>query len=73
MRGQTRTALSLSALAHEGRWLLLRRPSARREVETPWADWTACITAEPSREGAGLGAWSSLLVRPDGHVGYVAA
>ncbi|UQA56883.1 FAD-dependent monooxygenase [Polyangium aurulentum] len=63
---------SLYSLLHQGKWLLLRRPStARFELPAPWRDWTTEVTAELSREVPGLGAWSSLLVRPDGHLGYV--
>ncbi|MFY0577793.1 hypothetical protein ACN28S_28860 [Cystobacter fuscus] len=63
---------SLYSLLHEGKWLLLRRPtSARVELPASWSGWTTQLTAEPSREVPGLGAWSSLLVRPDGHLGYV--
>jgi hypothetical protein len=68
--GNTR---SLYSLLHEGKWLLLQRPGvARSEPAAPWPGWTTRVTAELSHEVPGLGAWSSLLVRPDGHVGYVA-
>jgi 2-polyprenyl-6-methoxyphenol hydroxylase-like FAD-dependent oxidoreductase len=73
LRREDGSTRSLYSLLHEGKWLLLQRPaSARSDVAAPWPDWTTRVTAGFSHEGADLGAWSSLLVRPDGHLGYVA-
>ncbi|WNG27649.1 monooxygenase [Cystobacter fuscus] len=72
LRREQGASRSLYSLLHEGKWLLLRRPtSARVELPASWSGWTTQLTAELSREVPGLGAWSSLLVRPDGHLGYV--
>ncbi|ADO74982.1 FAD-dependent monooxygenase [Stigmatella aurantiaca] len=69
--GVTRT---LYSLLHEGRWLMLRRPSAGGPASqaVPWGRWTSTVVAEPQGGPEELRPWPSLLVRPDGRVGYVA-
>ncbi|MDC0710593.1 FAD-dependent monooxygenase [Stigmatella sp. ncwal1] len=64
----------LYSLMHEGRWLMLRRPSAphREPQAAPWGAWTSAVTAEPEGGPEELRPWQSLLVRPDGRIGYVA-
>ncbi|MET0404211.1 MAG: FAD-dependent monooxygenase, partial [Cystobacter sp.] len=74
LRGADGTTRSLYSLLHPGRWAWIHRPSAPPPREDPaWAGWTTSLRADFTREGSDLGHWTSLLVRPDGHVGYVAA
>ncbi|WP_224370744.1 FAD-dependent oxidoreductase [Hyalangium versicolor] len=65
----------LYSLMHEGRWLLLQRSAAssRPALEGPWAKWTSVVSAELQGGTEELRPWSSMLIRPDGHVGYVGA
>ncbi|SEM28178.1 2-polyprenyl-6-methoxyphenol hydroxylase [Stigmatella aurantiaca] len=64
----------LYSLMHEGKWLLLQRPASqgRASPEVPWARWTSTVTAEPAGGPEVLRQWSSVLLRPDGRVGYAA-
>jgi len=74
LRGTKGASHSLYSLMHEGRWLLLRRENSapRPALTAAWADWTNVVTADiPARE-KDWGEWTSLWVRPDGHLGYVA-
>ncbi|EYF01411.1 FAD-dependent monooxygenase [Chondromyces apiculatus] len=60
-------------LFREGRWVLLRRPGTHAPaLPEPWARWTSVVTATVDGGGEGLQGWSSILLRPDGRVGYVA-
>ncbi|MBM7116843.1 FAD-dependent monooxygenase [Archangium primigenium] len=73
LRGPRGEVRSLYALMHEGRWLVLQRESTapRPALSSAWADWTTVVTADVPERAGEWGTWSSLWVRPDGHVGYV--